>query len=173
MRPFREAGKVISLSQKCKIIANICEHCASDSRWIIIVRRSWPAKLVLILTRLSRWHGNWSFSKIWCGLPCLYCKSRSRSDNWLSKTMPKRKANQSHSVNGWKWCGHCDQMLSRTKFYQHRNALFHSLKCHAGPEQFCINKSSGRKQWSSQESSCPEKPLNDLVDVEESSSGGV
>ena len=37
MRPFREAGKVISLSQKCKIIANICEHCASDSRWIIIV----------------------------------------------------------------------------------------------------------------------------------------
>ena len=67
MRPFSEARKVkssTSLSQKCKIIANICEHCgivhsfglsfilntqktaildfprSSDSRWII-VRRSW------------------------------------------------------------------------------------------------------------------------------------
>ena len=34
MRPFREAGKVISLSQKCKIIANICEHCGSLVRLI-------------------------------------------------------------------------------------------------------------------------------------------
>ena len=80
MRPFSEAGKVkssTSLSQKCKIIANICEHCgivhslirlivylkytAEDSHlgfpeivWCSVNHReAIEAKLILSLTRLS------------------------------------------------------------------------------------------------------------------------